>query len=153
MACDGSTAVALGGCVSLREVGLELATGRAGVGAGGSCKVLPARLEASRRLRQAPRPLNPEPMTPTILILFKVFVENASMNLNTSAPLNVSRLLFRPGLCLPHYSVSNFNDLPIPLDRALQKATIKAVVLDKDDCFAYPGANEVYGPYKVRSLS
>lgn len=71
------------------------------------------------------------------------------MNFNISASLNVSRLLLKPSLCLPHHSVSTFNDLPIPLDRGLQKANIKAVVLDKDDCFAYPGAKEVYAPYKV----
>lgn len=30
-----------------------------------------------------------------------------------------------------------------------RKTNIRAVVLDKDDCFAYPDAKEVYGPYKV----
>lgn len=75
------------------------------------------------------------------------------MNLNLSASLNVTRLLFKPNLCLPHHTVSNFNDLPIPLDKAFEKSgratNIKAVVLDKDDCFAYPDAKEVYEPYKV----
>ncbi|CEJ80811.1 Putative HAD-like superfamily protein [[Torrubiella] hemipterigena] len=74
------------------------------------------------------------------------------MNLNLSASLNVTRLLFKPNLCLPHHTVSNFNDLPIPLDKAFEKSgratNIKAVVLDKDDCFAYPDAKEVYEPYK-----
>lgn len=75
------------------------------------------------------------------------------MNLNLSASANVTRLLFKPSLCLPHHTVPTFNDLPIPLDKALLKkglkSNIKAVVLDKDDCFAYPDAKEVYEPYKV----
>ena len=76
------------------------------------------------------------------------------MNLNLSASLNASRLLFKPGLCLPHHTVSTFNDLPIPLDKAFsqssRKVDIRAVVLDKDDCFAVPDSNEVYEPYRVR---
>ncbi|KAM3534795.1 hypothetical protein MY4038_001876 [Beauveria bassiana] len=75
-----------------------------------------------------------------------------AMNLNLSASLNATRLLFKPSICLPHHTVSTFNDLPIPLDSVLHarglKASIRAVVLDKDDCFAYPDAKEVYGPYK-----
>ncbi|KAG6037432.1 hypothetical protein E4U41_005096 [Claviceps citrina] len=74
------------------------------------------------------------------------------MNLNLSASLNASRLLFQPSICLPHYTASTFNDLPIPLDRGLHrlghKSDIRAVVLDKDDCFAYPDAREVHAPYK-----
>ncbi len=71
------------------------------------------------------------------------------MNLNVSASVNVFRLLSRPGLCLPHASVSSFNDVPLPVDRAFGSDGIKAVVLDKDDCFAYPDTNDVYPPYKV----
>ena len=78
------------------------------------------------------------------------------MNFNLSASFNVTKLFFKPSLCLPHYSVSTFNDLPIPLDKGLlkngRKSHIKAVVLDKDDCFAYPDAREVYEPYKVQTL-
>ncbi|PFH60749.1 hypothetical protein XA68_10457 [Ophiocordyceps unilateralis] len=74
------------------------------------------------------------------------------MNPNISASLNVWRLLIKPGLCLPHHTVSTFNQLPIPLDAALRgngrEANIKAVVLDKDDCFALSNTNQVYGPYK-----
>lgn len=77
----------------------------------------------------------------------------AEMNLNLSASLNAARLLFKPSMCLPHHTVSTFNDLPIPLDKGLRsngyKSDIRAVVLDKDDCFAYPDAKEVYEPYKV----
>ncbi|KAH7008392.1 mitochondrial PGP phosphatase [Ilyonectria destructans] len=76
------------------------------------------------------------------------------MNLNLSASLNITRLFFKPSLCLPHHTVSTFNDLPIPLDKVFQnngrKADIKAVVLDKDDCFAYPDSKEVHEPYKAR---
>lgn len=76
------------------------------------------------------------------------------MNLNLSGSLNIFKLLANPALCLPHASVATFNDLPIPIGKAFQndgkrKVDIKAVVLDKDDCFAYPDKNEVYGPYKV----
>lgn len=75
------------------------------------------------------------------------------MNLNLSASLNLTRLIFKPSLCLPHHTVSTFNDLPIPLDKVLQrdgrKVDIRAVILDKDDCFAYPDDIDVYDPYKV----
>jgi phosphatidylglycerophosphatase GEP4 len=78
------------------------------------------------------------------------------MNLNLSASLNIFKLLFKPSLCLPHHTASTFNELPIPLDKGLQatgrKANIKAVVLDKDDCFAYPDSIEVYPAYKVPVL-
>ncbi|KPM44033.1 hypothetical protein AK830_g2517 [Neonectria ditissima] len=76
------------------------------------------------------------------------------MNLNLSASLNITRLFFKPSLCLPHHTVATFNDLPIPLDKVFQKngqkADIRAVVIDKDDCFAYPDSKEVHGPYKAR---
>lgn len=76
------------------------------------------------------------------------------MNLNLSASLNITKLIFKPSLCLPHHTCNTFNDLPIPLDKALQKngrkVEIKAVVLDKDDCFAYPDDTKVYEPYQVR---
>jgi phosphatidylglycerophosphatase GEP4 len=75
------------------------------------------------------------------------------MNLNLSGFFNVSRCLASPSLCLPHATVSTFNDLPIPLDKAFEskktKSNIKAVVLDKDDCFAYPESNEVFKSNKV----
>ncbi|KAF3770847.1 hypothetical protein M406DRAFT_59702 [Cryphonectria parasitica EP155] len=76
------------------------------------------------------------------------------MNLNLSASLNVFRLIANPALCLPHATISTFKDLPIPLDSAFQskddKVSIKAVVLDKDDCFAVPETSEVHGPYQDR---
>jgi phosphatidylglycerophosphatase GEP4 len=79
------------------------------------------------------------------------------MNLNLSASLNIFKLLANPSLCLPHATISTFNDLPIPLSRAFEqdgrKIDIRAVVLDKDDCFAYPEANTVHGSYKVYRIS
>jgi len=75
------------------------------------------------------------------------------MNLNLSGSLNIFRLLAKPALCLPHATIASFDDLPDPLEKALQakdkKVDIKAVVLDKDDCFAYPEQNEVFITNKV----
>ena len=75
------------------------------------------------------------------------------MNLNLSASLNIFKLLAKPSLCLPHATVATFDDLPIPLSKAFatngRQVDIRAVVLDKDDCFATPDHNEVYAPYKV----
>ncbi|KAK4137527.1 HAD-superfamily phosphatase [Trichocladium antarcticum] len=76
------------------------------------------------------------------------------MNLNLSASLNIFKLLAKPSLCLPHATVATFNDLPIPLNKAFpgkdKIVDIRAVVLDKDDCFAYPEDSEVYDSYKHR---
>ncbi|KAK3373818.1 mitochondrial PGP phosphatase [Lasiosphaeria ovina] len=78
------------------------------------------------------------------------------MNLNLSASLNIFKLLAKPSLCLPHSTIATFDDLPIPLERAFaqdgkdRQVHIKAVVLDKDDCFAWPERSEIYGPYKNR---
>ena len=75
------------------------------------------------------------------------------MNLNLSASLNIFKLLAKPSLCLPHATVATFDELPIPLNTAFarsgRKVDIRAVVLDKDDCFATPDHNEVYPQYKV----
>lgn len=79
------------------------------------------------------------------------------VNLNLSASLNIFKLLSNPSLCLPHAAVSTFRDLPIPLDSAFKRkgvdANIKAVVLDKDNCFAVPESNEVHKPYQVSCRS
>ena len=77
-------------------------------------------------------------------------------SMNVSATLNAFRLLFKPSLCLPHATVSTFNDLPIPLSKAFQGVSserqpeIKAVVLDKDDCFAWPRTNDIFKPYQAK---
>lgn len=75
---------------------------------------------------------------------------------NVSATLNIFKVFARPSLCLPQATISSFNELPIPLNKAFAKyskngeeVNIKAVILDKDDCFAVPHENEVYKPYKV----
>ncbi|KAF2468762.1 HAD-superfamily phosphatase [Lindgomyces ingoldianus] len=74
--------------------------------------------------------------------------------MNISGTLNVFRLIWSPTLCLPQHTVSTFNHLPIPLSKAFPKTDgekpvdIRAVVLDKDNCFAVPHANEVYKSYE-----
>ncbi|KAK6951740.1 hypothetical protein Daesc_006263 [Daldinia eschscholtzii] len=76
------------------------------------------------------------------------------MNLNLSGTVNVFKLLTKPSLCLPHATASTFNDIPTPLSRAFEsgdkKIDIRAIVLDKDDCFAYPNSNEIYPAYMDR---
>jgi len=77
--------------------------------------------------------------------------------MNISGTLNVFRLIRDPALCLPQYTASTFNHLPVPLSKAFPKkegkeVDIRAVVLDKDNCFAIPHTNEVHRPYHV-SLS
>lgn len=78
--------------------------------------------------------------------------------MNFSGTLNFFRIIRDPSLCLPHYTVTNFNQLPIPLSSVFaktysgKKADIRAVVLDKDNCFALPYKNEIYKPYCVCSV-
>ncbi|KAF2440009.1 HAD-superfamily phosphatase [Karstenula rhodostoma CBS 690.94] len=73
--------------------------------------------------------------------------------MNISGTLNVFRLIREPALCLPQHTVSTFNHLPVPLSKAFPKrdgekeVDIKAVILDKDNCFAIPHTNEVHKPY------
>jgi phosphatidylglycerophosphatase GEP4 len=75
--------------------------------------------------------------------------------MNISGTLNAFRLLRDPSLCLPHHTISTFNHLPIPLSKAFvgrhgdKMPDIRAVILDKDNCFAAPHKNEVYKPYNV----
>lgn len=77
--------------------------------------------------------------------------------MNVSATLNAFKLIQNPSLCLPQATISTFNHLPIPVSLVFgpllygQKPDIRAVVLDKDDCFAAPGENVVYKPYDVRA--
>jgi Mitochondrial PGP phosphatase len=78
--------------------------------------------------------------------------------MNISGTLNVFRLIRDPTLCLPHHTVSTFNHLPVPLSKAFatrdreKGVDIRAVVLDKDNCFAVPHKNEVYTPYNVLNI-
>ncbi|QIW94862.1 hypothetical protein AMS68_000380 [Peltaster fructicola] len=68
---------------------------------------------------------------------------------NLSGTLNAFRVLFSPSLSIPHATVSHFSHLPTPLATAFTAARsgkqpdIRAVVLDKDNCFAVPYTNEV----------
>ena len=39
--------------------------------------------------------------------------------MNLSGTLNIFRLVLNPTLCLPHHTVSTFNQLPLPLSKAL----------------------------------
>ncbi|KAL2075775.1 hypothetical protein VTL71DRAFT_718 [Oculimacula yallundae] len=76
---------------------------------------------------------------------------------NVSATLNIFRLITKPTLCLPHATISTFNQLPVPLNSVFGKyknVDIRAVVLDKDNCFAIPHSNTVHEPYedKFKSL-
>lgn len=76
--------------------------------------------------------------------------------MNVSGTLNAFRLLFSPTLCLPHCKVSTFDQLPVPLSQAFRgrngesKPDIRAVILDKDNCFAIPKENDVYPPYNQK---
>ena len=77
-------------------------------------------------------------------------------NFNLSGTLGAFSLIFRPAQCLPQAVVRNFNEIPIPVSKAFEsnarftKVTIRAVVLDKDDCFARPGEEEIAPEFKVR---
>ncbi|EDO17038.1 hypothetical protein Kpol_530p7 [Vanderwaltozyma polyspora DSM 70294] len=62
--------------------------------------------------------------------------------MNISATLNIFRLLYNPKLCVPQLAVPTFNQIPVPLD-----PSIKAIVFDKDNCFAYPHENKVWNEY------
>ncbi|KAF3991676.1 hypothetical protein FT663_00987 [Candidozyma haemuli var. vulneris] len=67
---------------------------------------------------------------------------------NASAILNVGRLTYNPSLCLPHLTVASFDKLPIPFKiPGHENATIKGVVLDKDNCFAKDKDDKVWPAY------
>jgi phosphatidylglycerophosphatase GEP4 len=75
--------------------------------------------------------------------------------MNISGTLNIFRLFRDPTLCLPQQTIPTFNHLPIPLSQAFprkhgeKEVDIRAVILDKDNCFAVPHANEIHEPYQV----
>ena len=77
-------------------------------------------------------------------------------NLNLSGSLNILRLFANPALCLPHHTVSSFDKIPLPLSEAFRTAKgdknpdIRAVVLDKDNCFAIPHENEIFPSNKAK---
>lgn len=75
--------------------------------------------------------------------------------MNVSATLSAFKLLVKPSFCMPHATVPTFDSILLPISKILAAANggkepdIRAVVLDKDNCFAKPHANTVYKPYVV----
>ncbi|KAK9377792.1 mitochondrial PGP phosphatase [Lipomyces chichibuensis] len=72
---------------------------------------------------------------------------------NLSATLHVFHLLTQPQNLIPALRVPTFADLPIPLSQALTTTSgirpdIRALVLDKDNCFAEPDSSVIYPAYK-----
>ncbi|CDK24857.1 unnamed protein product [Kuraishia capsulata CBS 1993] len=71
--------------------------------------------------------------------------------MNISATLNVSKLLVKPSLAMPHLQVETFADLPVPIRFPQSISTqIKAVVLDKDNCFAKNHDDKVWPEYESK---
>lgn len=69
---------------------------------------------------------------------------------NLSATLNVTRVLYLPSMSLPHLAIKTFDQLPIPLELPGHLgAKIKALVIDKDNCFAKDGDDKVWPEYQV----
>ncbi|KAI5964502.1 hypothetical protein KGF57_000994 [Candida theae] len=74
-------------------------------------------------------------------------------SLNLSATLNISRLLYNPGLCLPHITVKSFDQLTLPFQIPNHpNVKIKGVVLDKDNCFAKDHDDKVWPAYETTWL-
>ncbi|KAK4505580.1 hypothetical protein PRZ48_003543 [Zasmidium cellare] len=84
-------------------------------------------------------------------------ISTSKSQMNISGTFNIFRLLTNPSLCLPHHTISTFDQLPIPLSQAFinrkngpektKNPDIRAVVLDKDNCFSIPKQNEIYPAY------
>jgi len=71
--------------------------------------------------------------------------------MNLSGTLNAFRLLHHPTFFLPHHTIPTFDSLPLPPfppTTPSQKApSIRALVLDKDNCFAAPKTTSIHPPY------
>lgn len=65
---------------------------------------------------------------------------------NASAVANVHRVAYNPALCLPHLRVDSFDKLVFPL--AIPGASIRAIVLDKDNCFAKDHDDKIWPAYQ-----
>lgn len=63
--------------------------------------------------------------------------------MNLSATFNILRLVYSPSYCKPQCIISNFNQLPLPINDK-----VKAVVVDKDNCISFPHEKEVWPEYK-----
>lgn len=68
--------------------------------------------------------------------------------MNVSATLNVFKLFLSPSLCLPHQVVLSFDKIAVPI-KFPSSSPIKAIVLDKDNCFAKAHDDKVWPEYKV----
>jgi hypothetical protein len=79
------------------------------------------------------------------------FVRQKMSAFNLSATLNIFRVLRNPSLLYPHMTINTFNQLPIPLTVSVPfgNSGIRAIVLDKDNCFAAAQASSVYPAYNV----
>jgi hypothetical protein len=90
-----------------------------------------------------------------LYLTFAIVLTLQSLDMNVSATFNIFRLIANPTLCLPHATISNFNQLPIPVSEAFASGErspppdIRAVVLDKDNCFAIPQQSSVFKDYEV----
>ena len=74
--------------------------------------------------------------------------------MNLSATFNIFRLFANPSLCLPHHTIATFDQLPIPLNTAFRNKSekapdIRALVLDKDNCFARPHTTSIHPAYNA----
>jgi hypothetical protein len=123
-------------------------------GAAGCSRPTVATADIHRSLDQPIAESAPPPLTNRIPLCCH---HPPSLPMNISGTLNVFRLIRDPSLCLPQYTASTFNHLPVPLSKAFlprkdgKEVDIRAVVLDKDNCFAIPHTNEVHKPYHVSS--
>lgn len=68
---------------------------------------------------------------------------------NLSATLNIARLFFNPQLCIPQIVVPTFNSLPVPITNTSGEI-VKAIVLDKDNCFAKNHDDKVWPDYEEK---
>lgn len=76
--------------------------------------------------------------------------------MNVPAILGVFKVLRSPRILLPHCTVQTFDQLPVPLSNAFgnyqhgdKRVDIRAIVLDKDNCFAVPKTDVVAPEYSV----
>ncbi|KAK9369646.1 mitochondrial PGP phosphatase-domain-containing protein [Lipomyces kononenkoae] len=79
--------------------------------------------------------------------------KNTMSTFNLSATIHAFHLLTQPQSLIPALRVPTFADLPIPLGQALTtkagiRPDIRALVLDKDNCFAEPDSSVIYPAYK-----
>ncbi|KAK9454700.1 HAD-superfamily phosphatase [Dipodascopsis uninucleata] len=73
--------------------------------------------------------------------------------MNITGTLHAVKVLVNPNLAAPHLRVPTLDQLPIPLSKALttadgKPADIRAIVVDKDNCFAEPEGKNVWPAYR-----